>query len=97
LGAQEKVPKEKGGPVHSSACADALRSSPVRGRAQLAISRCSMRSNRVRALIPDGLRYSVSANGNRVAGFGVDFGFDVQPRLALPSIAVKTGTSSRPV
>ena len=43
--------------------ADSLRSSPLRGRAQLAISLCSIRSDRVRTLIPDWLRYSVSANG----------------------------------
>ena len=49
LSAQEKVPKEKGTPVHSSAIADPFRSSPIRGRAQLAISLCSIRSDRVRA------------------------------------------------
>ena len=59
LSAQEKVPKEKGTPVHSSAIADSFRSSPIRGR----------------AVIPDWLRYSVSANGNEVAGLGCCFGF----------------------
>ena len=63
LRAQEKVPKEKGTPVHSSAIADPFRSSPIRGRAQLAISLCSIRSDRVRACIPAVLRYSVRATG----------------------------------
>jgi hypothetical protein len=63
LSAQEKVPKEKGSPAALIGYADSLRSSPIRGRAQLAISLRSIRSDRVRALIPEWLRYSVSANG----------------------------------
>ena len=63
LSAQEKVPKEKGSPAALIGYADPLRSSPIRGRAQLAISLRSIRSDRVRTLIPDWLRYSVSANG----------------------------------
>jgi hypothetical protein len=35
LSAQEKVPKEKGSPAALIGCADALRSSPLRERAQL--------------------------------------------------------------
>jgi hypothetical protein len=95
LGAQEKVPKEKGDPVHSSAGADALRSSPLRGRAQLAISRCSIRSDRVRAMFPDGLRYSVSADGNRtqVPGLGFDFQSVWRSRASQPFL----DGASRPV
>jgi len=65
LSAQEKVPKEKGSPAALIGFADALRSSPIRGSAQLAISLRSIRSDRVRALFPEWLRYSVSANGFR--------------------------------
>jgi len=95
LGRPRESTQREGRPGALIGCADALRSSPLRGRAQLAISLHSIRSDRVRALFPDGLRYSVSADGKRVAGFG--FLVLTLTRLALPSIAGKTGASSRPV
>jgi len=76
LRAQEKVPKEKGTPVPSSAYFTrplrslALHSSPIRERAQLGAGSgenfpVRLASNRVRALFPDCLRYSVRAKGFR--------------------------------
>jgi len=60
--------------VHSSADADALRSSPIRGRAQLGRQACLKQGAR---LIPDCLRYSVSADGSGVDVLGVGFEFHV--------------------
>ncbi|MEN8206724.1 MAG: hypothetical protein ABFS24_12025 [Pseudomonadota bacterium] len=57
---RESIQRE-GHPEHSSADADALRSSTIRGCAQLATLKQGAH------LIPDYLRYSVSADGNRVA------------------------------
>ena len=60
--------QREGHPVHSSAHADALRSSPIRGRAQLGRQACLKQGAR---LIPDCLRYSVSADGPWGGGFEV--------------------------
>ena len=93
--AQEKVPKEKGTPVHSSA----RTTRPLRSLAHAFLASPGARTTRDLAmldslrqgarLIPDWLRYSVSANGKGWLVLGV--GFDFPHRLAQPSIAVKTG------
>ena len=69
MGAQEKVPKEKGDPVHSSAAPMPCVPRPSGGAHN---SAGKPASDRVRALVPDGLRYSVSADGNRADILGVD-------------------------
>ncbi|MEN8205758.1 MAG: hypothetical protein ABFS24_07075, partial [Pseudomonadota bacterium] len=74
--------QREGHPAHSSADADALRSSPIRGRAQLGRQACLKQGAR---LIPDCLRYSVSADGPGVVVLNSTH------RLAQPSIAVKPG------
>ena len=70
--------QREGHPAHSSAHADALRSSSIRGRAQLGRQACLKQGA---PLIPACLRYSVSANGSGVAdlGFGLVFCFDLDP------------------
>jgi hypothetical protein len=67
LSAQEKVSKEKGSPAALIGCADALSSSPLRGAHNPAGKPAS---NSARALFPGWLRYSLSADGHRVAGYG---------------------------
>jgi len=60
--------QREGHPAHSSADADALRSSPIRGRAQLGRQACLKQGAR---LIPDCLRYSVSADGSGADDLGL--------------------------
>ena len=62
--------QREGHPKHSSAGADALRSSTIRGRAQLGRQACLKQGAR---LVPACLRYSVSADGSGVDDFW--FGF----------------------
>jgi hypothetical protein len=82
LHAQEKVPKEKGTPAHSSADADVLRSSPIRGRAQLAISLRSITLKQGARLNPGLAAVLGECHGFWVLGFGfwvLGFGVEFNP------------------
>ena len=81
--------QREGHPAHSSAGADALRSSPIRGRAQLGRQACLKQGAR---LVPDCLRYSVSADGPWVEDLGFRFFVLTLSPLAQPSITVETAS-----